>query len=474
MPGSPDAAQDAVILGALLTRHMKAVKTRTVVGRCAWERSHGTIVFLAATGLLSDSAKAKIEKVVHALWVYITRPSSHLRPDLAVSGEDAHKLEERGPGDRCINTRASVSSGSRFSESTGSCRGESIGNVWIDSLAAVESSLTHVIWLKVLDSLGRTSAFQLRPTSALGGVFEAWEKHVGTAAKPRSFYTHAGIQIAPDDTAEVLGLRHGDIIFEGTKPLGLCGAQTSNAGDGSGGPVVLPAREDVALTWERYLDVRDPALQTAVQKARFLRCVQARFCTLRATGVEMVPAAVEALKVNPEEEDKIMAPESWSEDGGEPLQDFWRRCFHEDFLPYQDSEEDSDFTADESCEEGEDEPEEAEEQEMRVSTDDEAQMVDVSEVDPTDVDTDNKDEKLAEELGVHGGHPLLDRVWSRMQELDEATMEMFRAEHAFQEWLFNASADGEAATDHVMRLYSTRCTVQVLMEEVRHLGQQLP
>ena len=111
---------------------------------------------------------------------------------------------------------------------------------------------------------------------------------------------------------------------------------------------------------------------------------------------------------------------------------------------------------------------------MRVSTDDEAQMVDVSEVDPTDVDTDNKDEKPAEEWGVHGGHPLLDRVWSRMQELDEATMEMFRAEHAFQEWLFNASADGEAATDHVMRLYSTRRTVQVLMEEVRHLGQQLP
>jgi len=90
MPGSPDAAQDAVILGALLTRHMKAVKTRTVVGRCAWERSHGTMVFLAATGLLSDSAKAKIGKVVHALWVYITRPSSHLRPDLAVSGEDTH------------------------------------------------------------------------------------------------------------------------------------------------------------------------------------------------------------------------------------------------------------------------------------------------------------------------------------------------------------------------------------------------
>ena len=148
----------------------------------------------------------------------------------------------------------------------------------IDSLAAVESSLTHVIWLKVLDSLGRTSAFQLRPTSALGGVFEAWDKHVGTAAKPRSFYTHAGIQIAPDDTAEVLGLRHGDIIFEGAKPLGLCGAQTNNAGDGSVGPVVVPACEDAALIWERRLDVREPALQTAVRKARFLRCVHERYC----------------------------------------------------------------------------------------------------------------------------------------------------------------------------------------------------
>jgi hypothetical protein len=145
-------------------------------------------------------------------------------------------------------------------------------------ILAVESSLTHVIWLKVLDSLGRTSAFQLRPTSALGGVFEAWEKHVGTAAKPRSFYTHAGIQIAPDDTAEVLGLRHGDTIFEGTNPLASCPGQASSIPDSSLCPMVVPGCDDAAVTLERRLRVQRASCVCGLKEARdwqaFYRALQ--------------------------------------------------------------------------------------------------------------------------------------------------------------------------------------------------------
>ena len=145
-----------------------------------------------------------------------------------------------------------------------------------------------------------------------------------------------------------------------------------------------------------------------------------------------------------------------------------------DFLPHHDSDEDSDFTPDDSWLEDEDEEGEEEEEEMQVGTDDEAQMKDVSELDLPDAETDKKDEGPVGKQGVHGGNPLLVRLWSRTQELDQATMDMFGAEDAYRAWQLNPTADGELATYHVTRLYCTRSNVQALTEEVRHLGQQLP